>query len=160
MSEELTGIARRIRREISELDKIREHALRRWEKASKDEDYLGSVGFDLQQSFYQGVERVFETIAKSIDRSLPTGDKWHKMLLEQMGNEISGIRPAVISMETRQALDDFRMFRHLAHNIYTFNLDPRRIKSLIEKLPGTMGLIGQDLSLFADFLDQSIQERA
>ena len=142
MSEELTGIARRIRREISELDKIREHALRRWQKASKDEDYLGSVGFDLQ-SFYQGVERVFETIAKSIDRSLPVGDKWHKMLLEQMGNEVSGIRPAVISMETRRALDDFRMFRHLAHNIYTFNLDPRRIKSLIEKLPGTMGLIGQ-----------------
>lgn len=159
MSEELTGIARRIRREISELDKIREHALRRWQKASKDEDYLGSVGFDLQ-SFYQGVERVFETIAKSIDRSLPTGDKWHKMLLEQMGNEISGIRPAVLSMETRQALDDFRMFRHLAHNIYTFNLDPRRIKSLIEKLPGTMGLIGQDLSLFADFLEQSMQDSA
>jgi HepT-like protein len=159
VSEELTGIARRIRREISELDKIREHALRRWQKASKDEDYLGSVGFDLQ-SFYQGVERVFETIAKSIDRSVPTGDKWHKMLLEQMGNEVSGIRPAVISMETRQALDDFRMFRHLAHNIYTFNLDPRRIKSLIEKLPGTMGLIGQDLSLFADFLEQSMQDSA
>jgi hypothetical protein len=159
VSEELTGIARRIRREISELDKIREHALRRWQKASKDEDYLGSVGFDLQ-SFYQGVERVFETIAKSIDRSLPTGDKWHKMLLEQISNEVSGIRPAVISMETRRALDDFRMFRHLAHNIYTFNLDPRRIKSLIEKLPGAMGLIGQDLSLFADFLEQSTQDPA
>jgi len=111
------------------------------------------VGFDLQ-SFYQGVERVFETIAKSIDRSLPAGHKWHKMLLEQMANEVSGIRPAVISMETRQALDDFRMFRHLAHNIYTFNLDPRRIKTLIEKLPVTMGLIGRDLSVFADFLDQ------
>jgi len=159
VSEELTGIARRIRREISELDKIREHALRRWQKASEDEDYLGSVGFDLQ-SFYQGVERVFETIAKSIDRSLPTGDKWHKMLLEQMADEVSGIRPAVISMETRQALDDFRMFRHLAHNIYTFNLDPRRIKGLIEKLPGAMGLIGQDLSLFADFLEQSMQDSA
>jgi hypothetical protein len=75
--------------------------LRRWQKTSEDEDYLGSVGFDLQ-SFYQGVERVFETIAKSIDRSLPTGDKWHKMLLEQRGNEVSGIRPAVISMETRR----------------------------------------------------------
>lgn len=157
MSEELTGIAKRIRREISELDKVRDHALRRWQKASKDEDYLGSVGFDLQ-SFYQGVERVFETIAKSIDRSLPAGDRWHKMLLEQMANEVSGIRPAVISMETRQALDDFRMFRHLAHNIYTFNLDPRRIKTLIEKLPGTMGLIGRDLLVFADFLGQSMQE--
>jgi len=132
VSEELTGIAKRIRREIAELEKLREHALRRWQKAAKDEDYLGSVGFDLQ-SFYQGLERVFEIIAKSIDRSLPTGEKWHKMLLDQMADEVVGIRPAVISMETKQALDDFRMFRHLAHNIYTFNLDPRRIKTLIEK---------------------------
>jgi hypothetical protein len=46
------------------------------------------------------------------------------------------------------------------HNIYTFNLDPRRIKSLIEKLPGAMGLIGQDLSLFADFLEQSMEDSA
>jgi len=42
VSEELIGIGKRIRREISELDKVREHALRRWQKASKDEDYLGS----------------------------------------------------------------------------------------------------------------------
>lgn len=68
MSEELAGISKRIRRELSELEKIRDDALRRWQKASKDEDYLGSVAFDLQ-SFYQGVERVFETIAGSIDRS-------------------------------------------------------------------------------------------
>lgn len=159
MSEELIGIAKRIRREISELDKIREHALRRWQKASKDEDYLGSVGFDLQ-SFYQGVERVFQTIAKSIDRSVPTGEKWHKTLLEQMANEVSGIRPAVISMQTREAVDNFRMFRHLAHNIYTFNLDPRRIKSLVENLAGTVDLICQDLLRFADFLEQSTQDPA
>ena len=95
MSEELTGIAKRIRREIPELDKLKDHALRRWQKALKDEDYLGSVGFDLQ-SFYQGVESVFETVAKSIDRSVPSGEKWHKMLLDQMANEVSGIRPAVI----------------------------------------------------------------
>jgi len=80
VSKELDGIAKRIRREIAELDKIREHALRRWQKALKDEDYLGSVGFDLQ-SFYQGVERVFGGIAKSIDRSVPVGEKWHKLLL-------------------------------------------------------------------------------
>jgi len=103
VSEELIGIANRIRREISELDKIKEHTLRRWRKASKDEDYLGSVGFDLQ-SFYQGVERVFQTIAKSIDRSVPAGEKWHKTLLEQMADEVPGIRPAVISMQTREAL--------------------------------------------------------
>ena len=159
MSEKLTGMAKRIRREIFELETIRDHAWRRWQKTSGDEDYLGSVAFDLQ-GFYQGVERVFATIAKSIDGSVPTGDKWHKMLLEQMANEVPGIRPAVISLDTKEALDNFRMFRHLAHNIYTFNLDPRRIKTLIEQLSGAVALVCRDLSGFADFLDRSVQNQA
>jgi hypothetical protein len=156
VSEELIALAKRIRRESSDLDRIREHALRRWEKAATDEDYLGSVAFDLQ-SFYQGVERVFETIARLIDRNVPTGEKWHKMLLGQMADDVSGIRPAVISLRTMHALDDFRMFRHLAHNIYTFNLDSRRIKSLIEGLPGAVDLACQDFLRFAEFLEESNQ---
>ncbi|MBW2154425.1 MAG: hypothetical protein JRH18_22510 [Deltaproteobacteria bacterium] len=55
----------------------------------RDEDYLGSVAFDLH-SFYQGVERIFEAIAKSIDRTVPSGDRWHKSLLAQMTEEIPG----------------------------------------------------------------------
>jgi hypothetical protein len=156
VSEDLTRIAKRIRREITQLDRIREHALRRWQKALQDEDYLGSVGFDLQ-SFYQGVERVFEIVAKSIDRSVPAGRMWHKMLLEQMANEVIGIRPAVISMQTMEALDNFRMFRHLAHNIYTFNLDRRRVKSLVEDMPEAVSLLSLDVSRFADFLEESMQ---
>jgi hypothetical protein len=159
LSDKPTEIAKRIRREISQLEIIRDHALRRWQKASRDEDYLGSVAFDLQ-GFYQGVERAFATIAKSIDRSMPTDEKWHKMLLEQMTNEVPGIRPAVISMDTKEALDSFRMFRHLAHNIYTFNLDPRRIKTLVEQMPGAVALVCRDLSVFADFLDGSLQNQA
>ena len=101
------------------------------------------------------MERSFEIIAKAIDRSVPGGEKWHKMLLEQMSNEIPGIRPAVISTETRDALDQFRMFRHLAHNIYSFNLVPERIKGLIDGISRAVDLVCQDLSLFSDFLEQS-----
>ena len=154
MTAEVIGIVKRIRKEISELYKIKDLALRRWEKTLRDEDYLGSVAFDLQ-GFYQGVERVFEIIAKSIDRSVADGEKWHKKLLEQMTNEIPGIRPAVISMETREALDHFRMFRHLAHNIYSFNLVPGRIKGLMEGLSRAVDLVCQDFSIFSDFLEQS-----
>jgi len=89
LSEELTGIARRIRRETSELNEFTEHPLRMWQKVSKDEDHLGSVWFDLQ-SYYQGVERFFEARAKSIDRSVPKGDKWRKMLLEQVAVHVEG----------------------------------------------------------------------
>ena len=102
-----------------------EFLIRRWQKALRDEDYLGSVASDLH-SLYQGVERIFEAFAKSIDRTVPSGDRWHKKLLVQMTEEIPGIRPAVISEETRMALDSYRTFRHLARNIYTFNLDANK----------------------------------
>ncbi|MBW1700232.1 MAG: hypothetical protein JRK26_26010 [Deltaproteobacteria bacterium] len=89
MREELDQLCRRIENEVSEIKKIRDLALRRWKKALRDEDYLGSVAFDLH-SFYQGVERIFEAIAKSIDRTVPSGDRWHKSLLAQMTEEIPG----------------------------------------------------------------------
>jgi len=121
LRKELNQLCRRIENEVAEIKKIRDFALRRWQKALKDEDYLGSVAFDLH-GFYQGVERVFEVIATSIDKVLPSGDSWHKLLLEQMTEEIHGIRPAVLSEKTRMALEDYRRFRHLARNIYTLKL--------------------------------------
>ena len=154
MSSEAVIVVSRIRKEISEIDKIKDSALRRWQKALSDEDYLGSVAFDLQ-SFYQGVERVFEIIAKSVDRSIPSGERWHKMLLEQMSKEFSKIRPAVIAEDTKNALDQFRMFRHLAHNIYSFNLVPEKIKGLIDDISRVVDLVCHDFSNFSDFLDQS-----
>lgn len=36
-------------------------------------------------SFYNGVESIFIIIAKEIDGAVPTGDRWHRDLLEQMG---------------------------------------------------------------------------
>ena len=115
MRGELLQLSKRIRQEIAELEIIRDLALRRWEKALADGDYLGSVAFDLQ-SFYQGVERIFEMIARSIDRAVPSDEKWHRTLLDQMTEEIFGIRPSVICMETRELIDDFRKFSHLENS--------------------------------------------
>ena len=151
MRKELDQVCRRIENEASEIKKIRDLALRRWQKALRDEDYLGSVAFDLH-SFYQGVERIFEAFAKSIDRKVPSGETWHKNLLVQMTEEIPGIRPAVISEETRTALDSYRTFRHLARNIYTFNLDAKRIRSLVENLTVTVEKVCKDISVFIAFL--------
>ncbi len=151
MRKELDQLCRRIENEVSEIKKIRDLALRRWQKALRDEDYLGSVAFDLH-SFYQGVERIFEAIAKSIDRIVPSGERWHKVLLEQMAEEIPRVRPAVISAETKTVLNNYRTFRHLARNIYTFNLDLRKLRQLVDDLPNAVDLFCKDLSVFLDFL--------
>lgn len=51
---------------------------------------------------------------------LPGAD-WHRDLLLQMSAAIDGVRPPVISQETRFCLDESRGFRHGVRNLYTFN---------------------------------------
>jgi hypothetical protein len=38
----------------------------------------------------------------------------------QMADEVLNVRPAVISEEVRQWLDDYRGFRHIVRNVYTY----------------------------------------
>lgn len=85
--------------------------------------------------YYNGVENIFEEIAKVVDGTLPTGQEWHKDLLRQMKLDINGIRPAVITRATFALLDEYRKFRHLVRNIYGFNLIPERLEPLLNRLP-------------------------
>ena len=61
MTEGLDQLLRRIENEVAEIQKIRDLALKRWQKALRDEDYLGRVAFDLH-SFYQGVEWIWSCL--------------------------------------------------------------------------------------------------
>ena len=70
-----------------------------------------------------------------------------------MGSDIEGVRPAVLSQETLDLLDEFMRFRHRVRNIYSFNLIPERLKNLIEKLPSAHDKATGDLSAFAQFLE-------
>lgn len=85
---------------------------------------ISAIALNLH-SFYTGAERIFEAIAKEIDRSVPTGQNWHRQLLEQMTVEIPQLRPALISEDTRFLFDELRRFRHVVRSIYAYQLDSR-----------------------------------
>lgn len=80
-------IIQRIRGEVLDRDRVFQRALRAWPQAqrtsSEQEAYLDSVALNLH-SFYAGIERLFEIIAKRIDPTLPSGETWHRDLLRQM----------------------------------------------------------------------------
>lgn len=66
---------------------------------------MDSVALNLH-GFYSGLERIFEKIAASVDGSIPEGANWHRELLHQLSMEIDGIRPAVISSDLKEKLED------------------------------------------------------
>ncbi|MFZ1240058.1 MAG: hypothetical protein WAV74_17430 [Anaerolineae bacterium] len=148
-------IAGRIRAESQELARVVERTDRIWQQAltSSDDYYVDATALNLH-GFYAGLERLLEIIADGVDQAKPGGAHWHDELLRQMAAEIPGVRPPVLSQETRERLDRYRGFRHVVRNAYTYNLDPEQIGVLVKQLAPTMARVAQELTAFADFLEQ------
>ena len=100
------------------------------------------------------VERIFAEVAKQVDQSLPTGGNSHQKLLEQMQLEIPVTRPPVLRPETASQIDEYRAFRHVVLHRYGFELQPQRIRELIEQLIASHQLFSRDVQNFCQFLLQ------
>ncbi len=147
-------LAERMRGEVSDLERVVQRALAAWQQAQRSPDadaYLDSVALNLH-GFYSGLERLFELVVRHVDRSAPTGEMWHRHLLQQVARDVADVRPAVISPNSAQALDEFRRFRHLVRNVYTMNLVPERMAGLLAGLPELWLTVRAELLAFADFL--------
>ena len=55
------------------------------------------------------------------------------MLLKRMSLEIEGLRPALLSEQSYFLLDELRAFRHLFRHAYLYQLDPEKVKMVLEK---------------------------
>lgn len=153
--EEVIVLVRRIRQELGELQRVLNRTQEGWElfRRSNEDLYLDGVALNLH-GLYSGFEHLFTRIAETIDGNLPQGAEWHKLLLGQMKAEIPGIRPAVISNETGEFLDELRRFRHIVRNVYTHHIDPERLKKLVEGSSKSFAQLKAEISAFAAFLEQ------
>jgi len=94
-----------------------------------DMTILGSV----LHSFYNGLENIFEIIAKNIDGNVPNGNKSHQELLHQMASENSK-RNEVLNEELYLKLREYATFRHFYRHAYSFQLNWEKMNPLIDNL--------------------------
>lgn len=153
MNPQAAILTARIDTELSELKLVVDRTLQAWDKATKQDDdfYLDSVALNLH-AFYSGLERIFEKLASTIDRTVPSAANWHQELLTQMQTEIPSVRPAVISSLLKESLEEYRGFRHVVRNVYAYHLKPEKLKILVGNLESTFRLASEELTVFGDFL--------
>lgn len=146
----------RIRATLDDLDRVvnRAEILAQRALDTGDDGYWDGVALNLH-GFYAGIERIFEDIARHVDGSVPEGPDWHRALLLQMSAPVEGVRPPVIRRETRYCLDEYRGFRHVVRNVYTFNLRPSRLQELVAGLRPCYTQVQADLAAFLAFLAHS-----
>ena len=155
MKKELNGLRNRIESELRNVEQAAERTLGAWEGAHRFTEqqayYMDSVALNLH-SFYNGLERIFAMIARQLDPTFPSGEHWHRDLLEQMSREMLEERPAVLSADTLALLDDFLAFRHLIRSIYAFELDAKRLGYLLDRLPEALSHAKRDIENFCRLL--------
>lgn len=94
-----------------------------------DMTILGSI----LHSFYNGLENIFEIIAKNIDGNVPNGNKSHQELLHQMASENSK-RSEILNEELYLKLREYATFRHFYRHAYSFQLNWEKMSPLIDNL--------------------------
>ena len=104
---------------------------------------LGSV----LHSFYNGLENIFEIIAKNIDGNVPNGNKSHQELLHQMASE-NGMRNEIINEELYLKLREYATFRHFYRHAYSFQLNWEKMKPLIDIVHSVWQEVKQSLENF------------
>jgi len=161
VKDDLLALRDRIEAELNSIERTASLAKDAWRCAEnfpdQKEHYYNSVALNLH-SFYNGFERIFEMIARLIDKVFPSGDQWHRDLLRQMTLEIPEIRPKVISLETYKLLDDFLSFRHRVRNLYAFDLKSEKLLELLNYLPEALSHVRLDLEKFSMLLSIAVSK--
>lgn len=84
-------------------------------------------------SFYNGLENIFKIIAKNIDNNVPSGNKSHQELLEQMATK-NKYRNAIIDKKIYLSLREYATFRHFYRNSYSYQISWNKMKYLIDDI--------------------------
>lgn len=98
-------------------------------------------------SFYNGLENVFEIIAKNIDNNVPTGNKSHQELLHQMASE-NDVRDNIINEALYLSLREYATFRHFYRHAYSFQLNWEKMQPLVDNIHSIWKEVKQSLENF------------
>jgi len=106
--------------------------------------------------FYTGMESMFDRISRVIDGGTQAGGDYHRELIFSMSRPIKGVRPAIITKDLVEELDDYRRFRHMFRHAYGSELRWHKMKPLAAGIPLTINEIEKAVGKMILFLEELI----
>ena len=96
---------------------------------------------------YTGVENILKRVVIELDEGLPSGQRWHRALLDRMTRP-GPDRPPVISDALAESLTEYLAFRHFFRSAYPFVLQWERLEELVRGCADTLGRLEDELDEF------------
>ena len=108
---------------------------------------MESLAYQLH-NLYGAIEDLFKVVADAFENNVAPDGGYHAELLRRMTIAVPGIRPNVISAETRGLLDSLRGFRHVFRHAYARGLDVRRLRIVLDDARAARRPLARDLEAF------------
>lgn len=146
--ESLIILKSEINAQLKEIEKIY-NKLQEREKV-KDKFFIETIAYQLH-NLYCAYEDLFKIVAKTFENNITDKSKFHIELLKRMAISIEGVRPNLISEETFKLLDNLRSFRHFFRHAYSYELDERKVKIVLEDAYKLKEIFKKDLEVFLKY---------
>jgi len=108
--------------------------------------------------FYAGIEDILARIVKTVDGCLPGSGDWHSELLYVASRKTPGIRPAIISLEMHEVLNEYKAFRHLFRHAYAKELRWRKMDHMVLDINQVWSSCESSVKEFIAFLQKIVDE--
>ncbi len=118
-------------------------------KREKGKAAVESIGFQLH-NLYCAFEDLFKIVAETFENHIQDKSRYHVELLKRMTLAIEGVRPPLLSQESFVLLDNLRSFRHLFRHAYSYELDERKVRIVLEDASKLSDVYRRDINAFLD----------
>ncbi|MEW6482032.1 MAG: hypothetical protein AB1397_03390 [bacterium] len=114
---------------------------------------IESIGYQLH-NLYCAFEDLFKIIADTFENYISDKSRYHLELLKRMTISIEGVRPPFISQKSYVLLDNLRAFRHFFRHAYSYELDKRKVRLILEDAMKLKEIYSKDIQEFLDVLQE------
>lgn len=112
-----------------------------------DEARLESVAYQIH-NLYNAVEDLLKIIAAHFENQIADTARWHTALLYRMAQEITGVRPLLLSQETYRLLNGLRGFRHFFRHAYAIPIEYAQLQINLDKVRRLHPRLREDVNRF------------
>jgi hypothetical protein len=139
----------------AQMDLIKTIAARLIERAtnlqSDDIVRLESIAYQIH-NLYNATEDLLKVIAANFENNITDQSQWHSILLQRMTQNITEIRPALLSHETYLLLNSLRGFRHFFRHAYGATIEYAQLKINLDKALNLLPCLEDDVNNFVSRL--------
>jgi hypothetical protein len=120
-------------------------------------EIVESTGYWLH-NLYCAYEDLFKIVAGFWENNVSSDSMWHKRLLKRMRINIEGVRPALISEDSFNHLNELRSFRHVFRHAYSYGLDDERVFFIVKRVLKQESALSSDMERFRNYIYKVIME--